>query len=139
MNKSYISQENSIILLACSMETDIANSIASSIVREVGAVSRTVGLLTKPDRLVADSIGQWRRVLNGEHFPLGHGYYVTKQPSQAELVQASTHETARALENDFFQKSHTWKSEFADFANRFGTYCLQHSLSDKLAVLILTW
>ena len=43
LTEEYISEENALILLACSMEGDIANSTASRIVRENGAEDRCIG------------------------------------------------------------------------------------------------
>lgn len=96
--------------------------------------------MTKPDRLPSgDSTDIWRDVLSGKKFPVGHGWYVTKQPSQVERGQFPDHAGARALENSFFKSQEPWASRFASFNDRFGTFNLQKALSQKLASLILTF
>lgn len=42
--REYIKAENTLVLLACSMETDFQNSTAAGIVRQMGAQHRTVGM-----------------------------------------------------------------------------------------------
>lgn len=41
--REYIKADNVLVLLACSMEGDVANSAASRIVRDMDATSRCVG------------------------------------------------------------------------------------------------
>lgn len=99
--QSYISQENTIILLTVPMESDIDNSMASALVDDAGANDRTIGVLTKPDRLQSnDRVDVWKSVLQGQKFCKGHGYFVVKQPSQAELESGITHEKARMVEDE---------------------------------------
>jgi hypothetical protein len=83
----HIKQENSLILLARSMESDFANSSGAALIdQHEGALARTVGCLTKPDRWPLGSKTQLiKNVLRGDAFAVGHGYFVTKQPNQLEL------------------------------------------------------
>jgi hypothetical protein len=76
--------------------------------------------------------------LTGEDFPLGHGYYVTKQPSQQELDEGITYQEARIREENFFKHTAPWSTEFAEFSPRFGTQALQAKLSNTLTRMILT-
>lgn len=129
--KEYIDPETNIILLACAMENDLENSTAAALTENVR--HRCVGLLTKADRLpVGHPTDSWRAVLNGETFQLKYGYYVTKQPNQAELDRGMNHATAREAEDQFFRTTHPWKSTFAEFQPRFGIPRLQEKLSEIL-------
>ena len=120
------------------MDAEIENLTAASILRKAGAVDRCIGVITKPDRLPGnDRVQHWNNVLRGEVFKLGHGYFVTKQPSQVELDAGITHADAREAENAFFA-SFDWVKKFSGFDDRLGTEKLQHFLSDLLAKLILT-
>ncbi|KAL2354881.1 Dynamin family protein [Cryomyces antarcticus] len=131
--KEYVRSENALVLLACSMEGDIATSSASSIVRKMGAEHRCIGVLTKPDRLpIGDSVDIWKSVLNGDKFRLGHEYYVTRQPAQPDLEEGITHTQARLLEREFFEVVEPWSKTFSQFKSRFGTLNLQTALSRKL-------
>ena len=129
--------DTTLILLACSMGSDIQTSSAASLVREARAEDRCVGVLTKPDLLqVGDTIGIWRDTLNGEKFRVGHGYFVTKQPSPAELERKIDHAEARDKERDFFEGTKPWTTELAAFKDRFGTDNLRFALSQKLMTII---
>ncbi|OCL10716.1 interferon-induced GTP-binding protein Mx [Glonium stellatum] len=137
--KDYINSENALVLLACSMESDVANSSATRIVRNLKAESRCIGVLTKPDRLPqGDPVDIWHAILNGQKFPLGHSYFVTKQPSQSEIDMGITHVRARELEGQFFETQEPWATKFAQFKSRYGTTQLQTILSQKLTTQILT-
>lgn len=135
--RQYVQEENTLILLATPMDTEIENATAASIVSKAGAVNRCVGVLTKPDRLPGnDRLAHWNGVLRGDVFRLGHGYFVTRQPSQAELEAGVTHAQARELEQKFFE-SPLWTSQFHGFEERLGTRKLQQFLSNLLARLIV--
>jgi hypothetical protein len=135
--RGYVGQENTLILLAVPFESDIDNSKASAILSEENANDRTIGVLTKPDRLQSDDrVDNWIEVLRGEAFAKGHGYFVVKQPSQQDLKKGMSHADARTQEEAFFQ-SEFWTSRFQGFKDRLGTSNLQQVLSQKLAFLIL--
>jgi hypothetical protein len=94
-------------------------------------------VLTKPDRLSNGERGHvWTKVLEGHSFVKGHGYFVVKQPNQAELNNGMTHAEARIHEHDYFESIH-WTRRFPAFSDRLGTRKLQAALADKLAALIL--
>ncbi|KAI9672960.1 MAG: hypothetical protein M1817_003124 [Caeruleum heppii] len=131
--KDYIKADNSLVLLAIPMTDDAANSSAAAIVREMKAEGRCVGVLTKPDRVQTDeSFEQWRNILNGNRYPVGHGYFVTKQPGQALIDSGIEHQEARASEAEFFSNQAPWATEFLEFSEKFGTVALQSALSQKL-------
>jgi hypothetical protein len=120
------------------MESDIDNSKASAILNDLHANDRCVGVLTKPDRLSKGERGDvWTKVLQGRAFVKGHGYFVVKQPSQAEITRGMTHAQARIQEQDYFA-SECWIERFPGFEERLGTRKLQAALADKLAALILS-
>jgi hypothetical protein len=134
----HIKQENSLILLARSMESDFANSSGAALVdQHEGALARTVGCLTKPDRWPLGSKTQLiKNVLRGDAFAVGHGYFVTKQPNQLELNHNISADEARRSEDEFFAQD-PWVTELGDFQNRFGTFKLRDTLSVKLTKQIL--
>lgn len=117
--KTYITQENCIVLLAQTMTDDATNSRTARIIRDAGAKMRTVGVLTKPDRMqTGESYDQWREILEGRKFSLGHGYYVVKNNPDASVEHAQ----AREEETVFFA-SEPWSTELSDYSGRFGTRC----------------
>jgi hypothetical protein len=95
-----------------------------------------VGVLTKPDRLPPGSRDdKLRAVLDGNRFPLGHGYYVVKNPGQDVIDRGLTHQEARVQERQYFEWSEPWNTTFRmpEYQGRFGTEKLQSSLSVTLA------
>lgn len=74
--KRYVEKANSIVLLACSLETDMQNSSASKLITKIhGAEKRTVGCLTKPDRMPGDhDIEGLFKLLGKGSFQVEHGY-----------------------------------------------------------------
>lgn len=134
----YVKDPETLILLCCSLETDIANSTAGGIARKLKATDRCIGVLTKPDRLPPGSRhDKLMEVFEQKRFALGHGYFVVKNPGQDEINQGFTHQEARAREREFFDKDLLWSKIFKSYANRFGTVNLQRFLSQKLAEHII--
>ena len=131
--KEYIRDDKCINLLTLPMTDDPANSSASRLIRDVKAEARTVGVLTKPDRVQkAESIEQWMQILNGDKFKLGHGYHIVMNNPDVRV----DHATARAQERDFFQQNEPWATELKNYDQRFGTLQLQATLSTKLTAQI---
>ncbi|KAJ5993750.1 hypothetical protein N7451_009474 [Penicillium sp. IBT 35674x] len=132
--KQYISQENCIVLLTLSMTDDGANSSAARIIGDVkGAKDRTLGVLTKPDRLAItdESYQQWAEILDGRKFPIGHGYYVVCNNPSPDV----DHSIARQEEEIFFGQPF-WSGNMAAYQDRFGVRKLQSALSDVLMAQI---
>ncbi|KAF3933705.1 Dynamin-1 [Dactylella cylindrospora] len=134
--ESYIKQEDCLILLAMTMKDDAVNQSAAQMARKLGP-NRTIGALTKPDTVLDGEYDQWLRILRGqEHRLQPHGYFVTKQPSQQQLIGRISHPAARESEAEFFDTVEPWSSELLELKDRFGTPNLQKYLSKQLANLI---
>ncbi|EUC48572.1 hypothetical protein COCMIDRAFT_34056 [Bipolaris oryzae ATCC 44560] len=130
----YVRDPEALILLCCSLETDIANSSAGGIARKLKAVNRCIGVLTKPDRLPAGSRhDKLKEVFDQKRFALGYGYFVVKNPGQDEINQGISHREARTREEHFFREDTTWSSTFKAYEEYFGTLNLQAFLSKTLA------
>lgn len=127
--REYIKSPNCIVLLAMPMTDDATNSSAARIIREVpGARDRTMGVLTKPDRIQCEEgYDQWLEILRGSKFSIGQGYYVVKN-NPNPLVD---HAQARKEELHFFSRP-PWTTELNEFSDRFGTCNLQGALSKLL-------
>ncbi|RVD89523.1 uncharacterized protein DFL_000527 [Arthrobotrys flagrans] len=133
--EGYIKQEDCLILLAMTMKDDAVNQSAAQMARKLGP-NRTIGALTKPDTVLGGEHDQWIKILRGHEHRLPHGYFVTRQPSQQQLLKRMSHPEARRLEDDFFNGEDPWNTELADLSERFGTVNLQKYLSKQLANLI---
>ncbi|RAH46914.1 putative dynamin GTPase [Aspergillus brunneoviolaceus CBS 621.78] len=127
--KEYITQANCIVLLTLPMTNDATNSSAARLMREVkGAKARTLGVLTKPDRIQSgESYVQWLEILEGDKFKLGHGYYVIRNNPDPTIQHAQ----ARGEEDAFFA-SEPWATELVAYQEKFGTRKLQTALSSLL-------
>lgn len=131
--KEYIGAEDCINLLALPMSDDPANSSASRLIREVKAEARTLGCLTKPDRIQqSESLEQWTQVLNGQRFQLGFGYHVVMNNPDVRV----SHSIAREEEKSFFSLEAPWATTLNCYASRFGTLQLQTVLSQRLTAQI---
>lgn len=127
--RQYISQENCIVLQTLPMTDDATNSSAGRIMRDVrGATERTLGVLTKPDRVQSgESYNQWIEILEGDKFTLGHGYFVVQNNPDPTVEHAQ----AREEETAFFS-SGPWSTDLAAYKTKFGTQNLKHALSRLL-------
>ncbi|KAK2805714.1 hypothetical protein FQN51_009217 [Onygenales sp. PD_10] len=126
--KHYISTPSCTVLLTMPMTDDATNSSAARIIREVKATPRTLGVLTKPDRIVdTEGYEQWREILRGEKFAVGHEYYVVRNNPNPSIE----HSIAREEEEEFFSVG-PWIHELSEFNGRFGTRNLQAALSKLL-------
>ncbi|PWY91926.1 dynamin family protein [Aspergillus sclerotioniger CBS 115572] len=127
--KYYIAQKQCIVLLTLPMTNDATNSSAARIMQEVsGANSRTMGVLTKPDRIqTGESYAQWVEILERDKFSLGHGYYVVRNNPDPSIE----HSVAREEEDKFFAE-YPWATELALYQDKFGTRRLQTELSALL-------
>ncbi|KAL8781027.1 MAG: hypothetical protein Q9213_006204 [Squamulea squamosa] len=132
--KGYVKDEACINLLAIPMTDDAANSTASTLVQELNAQHRTLGVLTKPDRVQSgESMAQWIDILDGKKFKLGHGYYVVKNNPNPEVSNA----IARQEEDEFFDQE-PWVRTLGLHRDRFGTLKLSTKLSKLLNSQIKT-
>lgn len=128
----YAKAPNNIILLVMALTSDPENSMAAKLVRDLKATDRALGVLTKPDRLESHaSYNALTAMLDGEAFPLGYGYCVTRLPTQKELVARVTREQAIDNEHDFFSNS-PWFDDLARYSTRFGTVNVQDRVSELL-------
>ncbi|KAJ5669638.1 hypothetical protein N7462_010708 [Penicillium macrosclerotiorum] len=127
--KQYASQENCILLLTMAMTDDATNSSAARIISNIkSAKSRTLGVLTKPDRVSANEpFAQWEDILQGKTFKLGHGYYVVRNNPDPNV----DHRKAREEEEAFFSDPF-WSGMMVTFQHRFGVRRLQTALSAVL-------
>jgi len=67
---------------------------------------RTVGILTKADRLPEGQEATWMKILQNQHerYQLLHGYFAVKNPGQPELDEGLSNKEARKKEEQFFRR-----------------------------------
>ncbi|KAG9012240.1 hypothetical protein FRB90_006763 [Tulasnella sp. 427] len=131
--KSYITKPNCIVLLVISCETDFENQGAGRLVLKDPALrQRTVGVLTKVDRIEFGASSKWVRILRGEENPLLHGWYCVKQPDLVQMQEGLSWEDARAAEAEFFATVSPWADLDRSHRARIGS----GKLADRLSVIL---
>ncbi|KAF8145482.1 P-loop containing nucleoside triphosphate hydrolase protein [Mycena galopus ATCC 62051] len=135
---SYISKPNCIILLTVACETDFENQGAHHLTKKHDPEGkRTIGVLTKPDRIPHGDEESWLSLIRNERDALENNWYCVKQPSSQDLKQGITWSAARAREIEFFSsKSSPWFELDSMYQPYLGTSNLVHRLSSILSDLI---
>ena len=96
----------------------------SILIKEIKAEARTVGCLTKPDRMDSgQALDQWIRILRGEEYQLGLGYHVIKNNPKPEV----DHTTARKQEAALFSQNESWTTELTMYKQR----VWQHTITNR--------
>ncbi|KAK5626524.1 hypothetical protein RRF57_002238 [Xylaria bambusicola] len=130
LTSHYIKREGAIIMWALPMNHDPENSISLGIIREAKAAQRTIGIMTKADKLAPENKTQWLQMFHGEKQSVGHGFFATSRPPGETLESASTWEQL------FFARERatgdTWPIEFEKFNHRCGVNLLSEYISVQL-------
>ncbi|KAG8994198.1 hypothetical protein FRB94_010069 [Tulasnella sp. JGI-2019a] len=135
--EGFIKRSNCIILLVISCETDFENQGAGRLVmRDPELKKRTVGVLTKVDRIEAGSEDKWVDLLYGKENALANGWYCVKQPNPRELRGGMTWEDAKVAENAFFENNIPWMQLDSRLRRRLGSSRLAEKLSVMLSTLV---
>ncbi|THU85106.1 hypothetical protein K435DRAFT_764484 [Dendrothele bispora CBS 962.96] len=138
--ESYIKKPSCIILLAVSCETDFQNQGALQMAKKFDPNGeRTVGVLTKPDRISAGDESLWVRFIRNDvpGYILSNSWYCVKQPNSVQLREGITWEQARLKENEFFSMTSPWADKLEPMFQRYlRTSNLVERLSRILSDLI---
>ncbi|KAI0364813.1 hypothetical protein BV20DRAFT_1029061 [Pilatotrama ljubarskyi] len=131
---SYISRSSCIILLTVACETDFQNQGAHQLARTHDPEgSRTIGVLTKPDRIPQGEEDGWLRYIRNQDEALAHGWFAVKQPDSRAIASGITWGEARQKESEFFITVSPWNRLDLEYQNRLGTAKLVERLSDVLS------
>ncbi|KIK81251.1 hypothetical protein PAXRUDRAFT_832978 [Paxillus rubicundulus Ve08.2h10] len=132
---SYIKKDSCVILLTVACETDFENQGAHHLAKKYDPEGkRTVGVLTKPDRIQPGDESSWLRILRNETESLLNNWYCVKQPQTLSL--GITWADARRQETDFFATAQPWGSLEPRYQKFLGTGNLTERLSLILSELI---
>ncbi|KAI0032843.1 P-loop containing nucleoside triphosphate hydrolase protein [Vararia minispora EC-137] len=135
--EKYIEKSSCIILLTIACETDFENQIAHKLAEEFDPQgSRTIGVLTKPDRIDPGEEDQWIRFLNPENSDRPLDFYCVKNPASQALKDGITWEQARRAEHEFFSQTAPWATLDWLYTQRLGTEKLTQRLARTLTDLI---
>ncbi|KAI6167303.1 P-loop containing nucleoside triphosphate hydrolase protein [Pisolithus thermaeus] len=134
---SYIERPSCLILLTVACETDFENQGAHHLAKQFDPDGkRTVGVLTKPDRIPAGEEESWIKLIRNDVEPLANNWFCVKQPSSTDIAQGITWAAARAAEDSFFAGIQPWCDLEEHLQSFLRTARLTERLSHILAELI---
>ncbi|XP_025112002.1 dynamin-1-like isoform X4 [Pomacea canaliculata] len=123
----FISKENCLILAVTPANTDLANSDALKIAKEVDPQGvRTIGVITKLDLM--DEGTDAREILENKTLPLRRGYIGVVNRSQKDIDGRKDIRAALAAERKFFLSHPAYRH----MADKMGTPYLQKVLNQQL-------
>ncbi|KAI0262179.1 P-loop containing nucleoside triphosphate hydrolase protein [Gloeopeniophorella convolvens] len=135
--EQFISKESCIILLTIACETDFENQSAHRLAAQFDPKgSRTIGVLTKPDRIPPGEENGWIGRIRGDSEGGGIEYYSVKNPDSQDIRNGITYEQARERETQFFSATAPWSGLEWLYQQRLGTTKLTHRLGQALSGLI---
>jgi dynamin 1-like protein len=127
MIKNYITKPNTIILAITAANTDLSNSDAIQLAKEVDPEGdRTIGVITKID--IMDKGTDALDMLLGRVIPLKHGFVGVVNRSQLDIKNNKTIEEALQAEKEYFS-SHELYSKISE---KLGTRYLAETLNKIL-------
>lgn len=134
---SYIKKPSCIILLTITCETDFENQGANRLTKLYDPDGkRTVGVLTKPDRIPSGEARNWLAFIRNEKESLANGWYAVKQPGSKAIESGITWAQAREQEDHFFATEPEWCDLDATYHKYLRTSNLVARLSEILSDLI---
>lgn len=123
----YISKESCLILAVTPANSDLANSDALQIAREVDPQGfRTIGVITKLDLMDAGTDA--REILENKLLPLRRGYVGVVNRSQKDLQGGKDIHVQIAAERKFFMSHPSYRH----LSDKLGTIYLQKTLNAQL-------
>lgn len=129
LSREYIKHPSAIILCSMPMNSDAENSSTFGLTRKLGALKRTIGVLTKADLIPeGGNHDQWLSIMNGEAHQTGLGYFITSRPQGKDLDELKAWEE-HVFEDHSFER---WPAEFHCFFARCGIERLKAFLSERL-------
>lgn len=135
----YIKKPNAIIVATVSLKQEMENTVVRALARQADPTGvRTVGVLTKPDRIEAGAHQQKIDVLTGKMYRLEHGYWVVKSRTPAQLESGISFEEARMDERNFFRNTAPWNTLPTYVKQRLGSDFLEAKLGKILSSTIST-
>ncbi|KAI1196690.1 dynamin family protein [Nemania serpens] len=125
LTRHYIQRKGAIIMWALPMNADPENSISLGIIREAKAANRTIGIMTKADKLAPENKSQWLSMFRAEKQSVGHNFFATSRPPDESFE-------SKWEELFFAHEVGTWPSDFDEFKDRCGVNLLGQYISVQL-------
>ncbi|KAG9075764.1 hypothetical protein FS749_012528, partial [Ceratobasidium sp. UAMH 11750] len=135
---SYMATPTALILLVVACESDFETHRSVFLARKYDPTGeRTIGVLTKPDRIEPGEEERWLKMISGQANALKNGWFCVKQPNSKELRSRNyTWERARAKELEYFETTPPWSTISNTHRKHLGTSKLANQLGDVLSIAI---
>lgn len=143
--KSYLASPSTVILECIACDEDLENQSIRKLARDMDPEGkRSIGVLTKPDKVDLGTEQSIVAILRGEKYKLAQGYFVVRTPKQDELNKLTeeasentmSFEGSRAIESEFFESHEVGKRFYQEVPTRCGSAKLLYKLSSMLQALI---
>lgn len=139
--RSYVSHSKAIIIWAVPMNQDPETSSTFTLIRNLRAQDRTIGVMTKADLLPDGGHAQWIAMLRRQTHTVGRGYFITSRKQASDRrPEHRPHERISlkdesAAEEAFFNRrgAGEWSQEFDEFSDKCGIDRLVKFLAQTLA------
>ncbi|EGU74808.1 hypothetical protein FOQG_04240 [Fusarium oxysporum f. sp. raphani 54005] len=129
LSKEYIQHPSAIIMCSMPMNSDAENSSTFGLIRRLGALNRTIGVLTKADLIPeGGNHEQWLAIMRGQAHIAGLGYFITSRPQGKDLDELKKWEELVFVDHSLER----WPATFHGFSERCGVEKLKAFLSEKL-------
>ncbi|MEW5304576.1 MAG: hypothetical protein WDW36_007178 [Sanguina aurantia] len=140
LTEHYMAKDNCIIVLVVSCKTDIENQEVYALAKEADPqLSRTLGVLTKPDTIEVGCADIWSKMVQGgleAPFPLALGWLVVRNPTKKEMDDQVSVDVATEREQEFFAGHQPWAELRQGHKAKFGIMQLMTAMSKELVRLI---
>ncbi|KAL5483041.1 hypothetical protein ACEPAI_8270 [Sanghuangporus weigelae] len=134
---SYIQKRSTLILLTIACESDFYTQGAYQLVKNNDPEGvRTIGVLTKPDRIAKGDEERWLRFIKNEEEQFEHGWFCVKQPDAIQLKEGIDWVQSRDSETQWFDSTSPWNNVRVKCSGQLGTMNLVEKLGKTLAGLI---
>ncbi|KAJ1300015.1 hypothetical protein OPQ81_011849 [Rhizoctonia solani] len=131
---SYMSKASTINLIVLTCESDYETQAAGLLAKKYDPTGeRTIGVLTKPDRIEPGQEDQWIPLIAGERNPLTNGWYCVKQLSPRDREAGLSWEEARAQESEYFETAPAWSAIREQLKSNVGSKNLAVKLGEVLS------
>ncbi|CAE6527265.1 unnamed protein product [Rhizoctonia solani] len=131
---SYMSKASTINLVVLTCESDYETQAAGLLAKKYDpSGERTIGVLTKPDRIEQGQEHQWIPLITGEKTPLTNGWYCVKQLTARDREAGLTWEEARAQESEYFETAQGWSTIGHEHRPKLGSKNLAGKLGEVLS------
>ena len=144
--KEYMEKQNTVIVQCIASDEDVENQKIFTLARDADPEGlRTIGVLTKPDKIEKGTEDDIVAILSGKIYSLAKGFYIVRNPNKKELdsirsssslMSVSAYGKGRDIESSFFQTHATGRKLYKASPERCGSTNLLRQLSAMLKIMI---